>query len=150
MSKLEQVIAKLKNLKGVIENGVSAGIIENKEEFEQMQRDRLTNGINADGDPLKRNNASYPAYSNAYAKKRKAKGLQIKHPDLKVTGDFHEGITSQKVGKKKVTMYSKDYKNDFLIKQYDGVFGFSPAQKEQVKALMLPTIERTVKQEIGI
>jgi len=149
MSKLEAIINKLKNIKALVENGVSIAIVDNKDRMEEMQRERLEKGINADGNPLKRNNASYPAYSNEYAKRRKSKGLQTQHPDLKVTGDFHEGITSQKVGKKKITVYSKDYKNDFLTRQYDGVFGFSPAQREQVKALMIPTIERVIKQELA-
>lgn len=153
MSSLEHVINKLRNIRGMVENGISAALTINKERLEDMQRERLEKGINAEGNELERvkprKDGKTSSYSPSYKRTRRKQGLQDRVPDLKVTGDFHDGIRAQKVGKKKITIYSNDYKNKFLTTQYDGVFGFSPDQRQQVKSLFIPIIEQTIKTELA-
>lgn len=148
MNKLERVILKLKMLREIIQNAITRSMENHLPDFEELQKERLAFGVDAKGKELRRKKSKEHPYSNVYEKKRQSKGLQTSHVDLHVTGDFYEGIKAQKIGKKKVFIYSRDYKNDFLTAQYKDVFGFSPDQREQVKGLMIPEIEREIKQTL--
>ena len=145
---LEKLISNLKQLKQHLENKLDSQVTANLNEFEEMQRERLNKGENKEGEKLKRNEGFYP-YSPQYKKYKRSKGGQVNFVDLKLDGDFHEGITATKVGKGKVTLYSKDKKDKFLSNQYEGIFGFSPNQEDELNDMFKPQIIRAVKEKIA-
>lgn len=76
--------------------------------------DQLDQGKKNDNNPIT------PFYSDAYAKK---KGFQI--PDLKDTGDFHNGIFVDYT-QRGLNFDSRDYKTDILTEKYTvDIFGLT-------------------------
>lgn len=144
---LERLINNLKNLKVSLESNLDNTINANLSNLEQMQRDRLNKGENSEGDKLRREEGFYP-YSPQYAKYKRARGGQVKFVDLKLDGDFHAGIDAKKVGKGKVTLYSKDKKEKFLSSQYKGIYGFAPNQRQELNNIFVPEIIRAARERI--
>lgn len=144
---LAPLINNLKQLKGYLENSLDSQVSQNLSEFAQMQRDRLNTGKNADGENLTRNEGFYP-YSPAYTKYKRSRGGQVNFVDLKLEGNYQRGITATKVGKSKVTLYSKDKKESFLPSQYTGIYGFSPTQKKELNDMFRPRIVEAAKIKI--
>jgi hypothetical protein len=144
---VQPLINNLKQLKQHLENTLDAQVNANLTEFADMQRDRLDTGKNNEGDNLTRNEGFYP-YSPKYTAYKRAKGGQVNFVDLKLNGDFHAGITATKVGKSRVTLYSKDKKERFLPSQYTGIYGFSPNQKKELNDMFKPRIVEAAKFKI--
>ena len=165
---LEKLINNLKQLRQHLENKLDSQVNTNLANFAEMQRDRLNEGKNKEGENLKRNEEFYPyssegknkegenlkrnegfyPYSSTYKKYKKARGGQVNFVDLKLDGNFHAGITATKVGRGKITLYSKDKKDKFLPNQYEGIYGFSPNQENELNDLFKSPLIKAVKEKI--
>lgn len=148
MQKMNNFIRNLENLELIAKKAISNSMDRHLDDFAQMQRDRLNEGKNNEGDLLRRKGADYYPYSPSYTPQRKKKGLQTQHVDLNVDETYHAKITAKKMGATKLFIYSTDFKDDFLPDQYNGVYGFSPDQRKQVKDFMNPEINAEITREI--
>jgi hypothetical protein len=131
MGILDPWINKLRALEPSLENGLDMAVREELELMADMQRERLSEGKSETGAPLTRNGRT--GYTPNYSKVRRSKGLQTGNVDLKFTGDFHAGIKATRIAKNRVQLHSTDYKNKFLPKQYDGVYGFDAPREERLR-----------------
>lgn len=145
---LDNLIANLKTMQTFMENRVDQSLNRNLQAMDEMQRERLEKGENNKGEPLKREGASYYPYTPAYTKHKRARGGNVSVVDNKLTGDYHDGITTQKDGKNKVKMYSRDKKERFLPKQYPGNLGLSPEQQDELKQeIFYPELAKAAKEK---
>jgi len=145
---LKTLISNLNQLKNHVETTLDANIQANLNEFADMERERLKDGIGNDGEPLEREGAGYYPYTPAYTKYKRSKGGRVDVVDLKLTGSYADQISASRTGKHKATLYSRDNKDRFLSEQYPKTHGFSPEQKQEVKQMFIPKLLEASKRKI--
>lgn len=126
---LTKLINNLKELQTYVVNTLDSTVNEDFQRITELEKERLSKGINADGERLERKDSDNYPYSPAYKKFKRAKGGQVDVVDLKLNGDYHRGINTQKTGKLKGKIYSTDSKEKFLPNQYEKIHGVSPQDK---------------------
>ena len=72
-----------------------------------LNREQLKKGIRGDDQPVQFPNGR-KTYSPSYKKFKQRKGLQNKHIDLKLSGEFHESIETKKRGQNRYENTSSD------------------------------------------
>lgn len=132
---LQPWIDKLRTLEASVTEGLDLAIRNELNTMADLQREQLEQGKGADNNPLTREDGR-TGYSNKYKARRGGKGLQTAHVDLKVTGDFHEGIQAKRIAKNRIQLFSTDYKNKFLPGQYPNLWGFDRQRIEQIKEIL--------------
>lgn len=142
---LEKLIARLEQLDTLVTNQLDAELPNELQNIADMQRERLEKGINTKGTALERNDANEKPYSKAYTKIKRAKGGQVAHVDLKLNGDYHEGIRAYKSGKMQATIKSIDFKDEILASQYNDILGLSPDQEKEFGAEYAKSINKVVR-----
>lgn len=145
MGPLDHWISKFRTLEKALESSLDVNVRNELETMADLQREQLSEGKNADGGLLKRKEGPYP-YSNEYKRKKARMGKQTEFVDLKLSGDYHEGIKATRIGKNRVQMHSVDYKNRFLPGQYSGVFGFDSKRREKLKEVFSRGLKFSVYQ----
>ncbi len=131
------MVQRFKALEQETSKAVDMSIQKNKPEWEQMQRDRITEGKNTEDKDLEYNkdrssalNTS-GAYTRSYSRERSKDGLQVNHVDLKRTGGYQNQIKAKGRGKK-LYFESNDEKEKYIEANYDNVLGFTEEEKKQV------------------
>jgi hypothetical protein len=146
---LTRWINNLKNLKQNLENDLNNIIPKFFNDLEKLERDRLSQGMTADGTVLMRKGSNYYPYSQMYVPMKRRRGGQVRVVDLKLTGAFHRGITATKIGRNKVQIYSRDSKDAKLNEKYDGIHGFSDKNKqEDIPRMFEPEIIISVERNL--
>lgn len=156
MRKLDNFIRNLKNIDLIAKESMADAMDNNLERFEQMQRERISMGINTEGNELERSkprkDGSTSGYSPQYRGRRRNDGLQAEFPDLKVTGKWQNSITAKRIGLNILNITATDDKTKYLAdkpyEQYLFVLGFSPDQRIQVKEMMAEGISNGVKKRM--
>ena len=89
LNPLAVLVGKLAKLQTFAETSADKTIEDKKKEIIEMNKEQLLEGFDSEGDAL----GEYTAYNKTL---RREKGLQIKHIDLKDTGDFQRSINLKK------------------------------------------------------
>ena len=89
-------------------------LVDNSAFIEDAVTGQMEEGRRADGSEI------LPDYNPDYARLKAQLGLQSGHVDLKLTGDFHNSVTSQ-VQKlaRQLNITATDEKTPFLLNKYD-------------------------------
>lgn len=94
----------LKNLQDYDAQAVIVDVVaNNKKPLIEANQKQLTDGIKTDGSGIT------PPYSSRYAQQRRAKGLQVGHVDLKVTGALYRGLDYNVTNKETTFFTSVEY-----------------------------------------
>jgi len=125
------------------DNMVNEFILINEPLFIDTVHEQLTQGKGGDGSTL------YAYQSPEYAEYKKAIG-SISSPiaDLKVTGDFYEGMKM----KSDFSIASSDWKNDALVKKYGAdIMEISDESMEKlIKSQLLPNFLAYISNLMGL
>lgn len=144
------MIARVKSLRTGINNSIMQSIEKNRPAWEQMQRDRISEGKNTQEKDLSYNKPRRSplndtgAYTRQYSRTRSKEGLQTRVVDLKRTGNYQNQIKA-KGTKGKVYFESNDEKEKFIEANYDKVLGFTPEEKKEVFRMVGEDIKLTVR-----
>lgn len=96
-------------------------------DFNRMQ---MIQSKDADGNPLTHSRTGSTYLSKAYARRmRKLK------PDLFVNGQFMDAMFLTMPNEKEYFISSKDYKTQFLAKNYGHIFGIASTNQPKVQAI---------------
>jgi len=143
----ENLIRNLLHIEQTAQSALDQEINGNLEKLADMQRARLSEGKDTDGNKIQRIGGS-DKYTPAYARKKQKLGGKVDRIDLKLSGDYHEGIKAKKISKQKVAMFSEDFKEKFLPIQYKKVDGISEEQAKEIESDFVKGIIRKVKTKI--
>jgi hypothetical protein len=113
-----------------IKEQVMFTVVEYKDEFVQLNREQLMDGVN------KNNVKITPEYkSERYAKYKNNRNPSAGYltPDLYNKGSFHEGIVLNVLDKNKYSIKSIDSKNKILEDKYKDIFGLNSQSKDEIK-----------------
>lgn len=121
-------------IKKNLDNFILAAIKQTTKELEEVQRDQMQVGENAEGNIIGK------LRNPAYAKKKKQKGgiAKLGLVDLKNTGDFYDAIYA-KVESKFIEISSSDSKTDLLEEKYGTIiFGLNDYYKQKYFEILVP------------
>jgi len=96
-------------------------------DFNRMQ---MISNKDADGKPLIHSRTGSPYLSKAYARR-----MHKSKPDLFVNGQFQDGMFLTMPSEKEYFISSKDYKTQFLAKNYGNIFGIAPNNQPKIKPI---------------
>ena len=126
----------LKYIKNNIDDFILTAIKNTSTDLEDVQRDQMQVGENAEGKIIGK------LRSADYAKRKKAKGgiAKLGLVDLKNTGDFYDAIFA-KVESKFIEISSSDYKTNLLENKYgEIIFGLNDDYKKIYFEILVPEI----------
>jgi len=123
-------------VKNNIDKFILSAIEDTAQQLEEVQRDQMRIGENAEGKDIGK------LRNRNYAKRKKAKGGKARFgvADLKNTGDFYDGIIA-KVENKIIELTSTDKKTDLLEDKYgEVIFGLNENSKEDYILILVPVV----------
>jgi hypothetical protein len=143
-----------KNLQGLnLHQLVVDSVDETKDTFKELNTQQMSEGkLNTD-DEITYVPKGYTGYSKPYARKRQRMGLQTKHVDLKVEGDYYEGYTA-KVNDTDVELSSTVPHARYIEQMYTNkVLGLTPENHktyvfERFWGVLKPKISQAIKLDI--
>jgi len=96
-------------------------------DFNRMQ---MISNKDANGKPLIHSRTGSPYLSKAYARR-----MHKSKPDLFVNGQFQDAMFLTMPSEKEYFISSKDYKTQFLAKNYGNIFGVAPTNQPKAQSI---------------
>ena len=131
----------LNYIKKNLDNFILKAISNTTAQLEEVQRDQMQVGENAEGNEIGK------LRNPAYAKRKKQKGgiAKLGVVDLKNTGDFYDAIFA-KVTSKFIEISSSDSKtNDLEDKYGEIIFGLNDYYKQKYFEILIPEIQDLIR-----
>jgi hypothetical protein len=131
----------LNYIKKNLDNFILKAITNTSEQLEDVQRDQMQVGENAEGNEIGK------LRNVAYAKRKKQKGgiAKLGVVDLKNTGDFYDAIFAR-VTSKFIEISSSDSKTDLLEEKYGQIiFGLNDYYKQKYFEILIPEIQDLIR-----
>lgn len=122
-------------------------------EVAQLIQKQLEQGISKSGKPIKNLQTGSDKYSQAYGRYRQELGLQIKHFDIKVTGDWWNSIG---IGDVNLTVFEilaeQGEKNDNLNELFGSqLLGLTSESLSQlINDFFFPVLKERIEAETGL
>lgn len=136
---------KLYFIKNNLDKFFLAGLRNTSKELEEIQKDQMQVGENADGKIIGK------LRSTSYARKKKQKGgiARFGLVDLKDTGDFYDAIYT-KIEQKFIEISSNDDKTDELEAKYGKIiFGLNDYYKQKYFDILIPEIQTLIRKYLA-
>lgn len=145
---LDTAFKSLDKVKKELTKVAHKSIEKHSPEIAKLNTDQLLQGKDADGNKIT------PEYASKYYAKKKNQmnslpGLGT--PDLKLTGDFHEGFFAKPIGEGWQN-YSRDSKTPYLLKNYNkDIFGNTKEDEKEInEEYVLPDLLEHIIENVEI
>jgi len=134
MSSVEELIEQLKQLPETVERAVDKAIIDDSFEIEEINRQQLLSGFDAEGNPL-------GEYKESTKRIRRSRGLQTDFIDLRFTGKFQKSLTTEKSGDDYYLTATDPKWEDKLTQRWPDAVGIQEANEDKVTKVIVENIE---------
>lgn len=142
MTTVDDMIGRIRTLN--VKEVSYESVVESKDEITDIQREQMYKGLNAEGKKIGRyRNAKYARVKNEM---NPLPGIGI--PDLKLTGAFYSGFTTD-VTPESFSTFSTDEKNSELIVKYDP-FGLDKESESEYADKLRPVLVKNVKEKLKL
>ena len=121
-------------------------IQDNEAAIVDLNRGQMEVGLTIKGDAI---SPEYRLFSYASEKKKMGSRSPFGIPDLKLTGDFHEGMFLE-VDDRQYFIGSSDEKAGALAAKYKDIFGLTEENKEKAKALTTISLSKRWREAVGL
>lgn len=128
----ERFKTKLEDIPRQMPTIIQEEMRDQKEFIIALNQEQLERGKNADETPIE------PLYAPSTVRIKKKKGQQSRWVTLEDTGKFRRGMDAF-FTKDKMTLFSRDSKNDKLVEKYGRrFFGVAPSSRSELKEKLRP------------
>lgn len=149
--KLSDLISKLKMFRKNAEEQLANSLKSNEQEIENMQRERLSKGLDAEGDPLvflnPRKSKVGKAYTIPYERIKRKKGGKVNKVDLNLSGELYDSIHAK--ARKNILDINFDDPNKGKLKgiknNYKEPLGFDDRQEVEISQDIAKDLEMWAK-----
>lgn len=131
MNRIVEIAQRSNDYLNSFSNNIVRVIETNQEKTVALNKKQMLQSIDADGNPLINNRTGSEKLSKQYARR-----TGKKKPNLKLTGEFQEGMFLIMPDEKQYFIGSKDHKVKWLSSDYgQKIFGVAPDNQEKAQAV---------------